>query len=83
MSWCNLSSKQWSDKSHNKEMLLTNNLMKQSLKNQKINKKMTSYEKNIALKRCYLILFQLRTKFFFTVYRNWINERIEYIFSLK
>ena len=42
--WCNLSSKRWSDESHTKVMLLKIDL-KKSLNDQKINEKMTSYEK--------------------------------------
>ena len=44
--WCNLSSKEWSDKSHGKGLLYTIELMKESLNDQKINEQMTPYEIN-------------------------------------
>ena len=43
--WSNVSAKEWSDKSHTKEILWTVDLFKTSLKDKNINKNMTSYER--------------------------------------
>ena len=50
--WCNLSAKEWSDKSHIKGMLWTINLLKKLLndKDKDNNKNMTSYEKKGSVK---------------------------------
>ena len=62
--WCDLSAKEWSDKSHTKGMLWTDDLLKKSLNDKIINKDMTSYEKKIVLKHYYVILFLLKITFF-------------------
>ena len=46
--WCNVLAKEWSDKSHLKEMLRTIDLFKKSLNDKDNNKNMSSYEKKIV-----------------------------------
>ena len=48
--WCNLPSKEWLNEYHSKGMLWTIDLMKKSLNNQKINEKMTPYERKGCFK---------------------------------
>ena len=68
--WCNLSVKEWSDKSHIKGMLWTIDLLKKSLNDKDNNENMTSYEKKVVLKNYYLILFLLKIIYFHYFMQN-------------
>ena len=68
--WCNLSAREWSDKSHAKIMLWTVDLLKKLLKYKIVNKDMTSYEKKGSVKHYYLIPFLLKITFFYYFMQN-------------
>ena len=88
--WCNLSAKEWSDKSHIKGMLWTIDLLKKSLNDKDNNENMTSYEKKGSVKKLlfdsvpienYIVALLhveigVGNKIVYT-YFDWINERIE------
>ena len=88
--WCNLSPKEWSNKSHTKGMLWTIDLLKKSFNDKENNESMTSYEKKGSVKKLLFdsvpienYIFSLLhaeigvgNKIVYT-YFDWINERIE------
>ena len=88
--WCNLSAKEWSDKSHIKGMLWTIDLLKKSFNDKENNVNKTRYEKKGSVKKLLFdsvpienYIFSLLhaeigvgNKIVYT-YFDWINERIE------
>ena len=88
--WCNLSAKEWSDKSHIKGMLWTIDLLKKSLNDKDNNENMTSYEKKDSVKNLLFDSVPIENYIFSLLHAeigvgnknvytcfDWINERME------